>query len=172
MEGTYSYTLPTYPSYTNNRDVDVVVNGIYRHEYSIAQLIQLAKNLPDDVQRVIVRARAGIAGEALHCLRLAQEKASELVNEAFGDAEPEMTLQGTPIKKAAPIERDKALKLLMTANADLVKQAAQIKALDVEAITLDAIQKTVRDALTDEQWVAFQRDLDDRIMAATKKLMG
>ena len=168
---TTTYTLPKYPTYTQTSDLDTVVNGIYRHEYTLSQLEKLAKNLPDDVKRSIVREITGIAGEAIYCCRLAQEKARMLVEESFSDAEMEMTLQGTPIG-GEPLPKDKALKLLMTANSDFVKQAATLKNLDREALVMDAIISKVREVLDPAQWMDFQRDLDQRIIAATRSQMG
>lgn len=167
-----TYTLPKYPVYTNRQALDAVVDGVYRHEYTTVELEKLAQNLPDEVKRAIVRRTAGIAGEAMYCVRVAQEKARLLVEESFDDYEPEVTLQGTPVKAAEPLARDKALKILMQANTNFIKQSETIKTLDLQAITMDTIIAKVKEVLNQEQWQEFQVDLDRRITEATRGLMG
>ena len=168
---TTTYTLPKYPTYTQNSHLDTAINGIYKHEYTLRELMNLAKNLPDDVKLALVRDTAGMSGQALFCCRLAQERARQVVEESFMDDEDveEVTLQGNPINRAKDVmPKDKALRLLMKANEDFIKQSDTMERLDVQALTMDAIVAKVRTVLTEAQWLAFQRDLDQRIVTALR----
>lgn len=166
------YTLPKYPTYTGNRTLDDAVSGLYKREFTIEQLHKLAQNFPDDVKRGIARITAGTVGEALHCIRVAQQRAQQLVDEAFSEQDEVVSLQGNVVRRAEPLERDKALKLLMDANAAFVKQSEATKRLDMQDIVMESVKDVVRQALNDEQWLEFQVNLDRRVTEAMKRLVG